>query len=357
MTRDAHVGSLGLGMFLPPEIRRNDWWSPEVVASWASAAPPPLPPASAAMTEGTARVLRALGEQAVDPFRGAVARHVMSNGMTALDMEEAAAREAITRSGIDPARIDLLLTHTVLPDVLLGNPAAELHHRLGLQKRCFAMPNDAAAHSFMMQFSLAEAMIASGRASCALLVQSAATSRMIDLHDSWAPLFGDGATAMVVGPVSAGRGTKASVHFADGRYNNTLVGSVPGGSWHDVGRGLVHVADPAMMRDVFLRTADVCKEAIDAALEAAGVAAAQIDFFSMYQGTPWLRPVLQQFAGLDKARSLETFAHTGYLFSATLPAGLYLAEQQGLISADDLVLVTGGGTGVTYGSLVLRWGA
>lgn len=356
MTQDVQVGCLGLGMFLPPEVRSNDWWSPEVVASWAPpAAPPPAPPAS--LTEGMARVLKALGEQAVDPFRGAVARHVMSSGMTALDMEEAAAREAITRSGIDPAKIDLVLTHTVLPDVLLGNQAAALHQRLGLQNRCFAMPNDAAAHSYMMQFSIAEAMIASGRATYALLVQSSATSRMVDWNDSWAPLFGDGATATVVGPVSEGRGIKASVHFTDGRFNKTLVGSVPGGTWHDEGRGLVHVEDTAMMREVFLRTADVCKQALDAALEAAGVAAAEIDFFAMYQGTPWLRPVVQKFAGLDNARSLETFAQTGYLFSATIPASIYLADKQGMLSADDLVLVTGGGTGLTYGSLVLRWGS
>lgn len=354
MNRTADIGILGLGLYLPPEIRRNDWWSAEVVATWAPAGPPPEPPA--AMSEGTERVLRALSQQAADPFRGAVERRVMSSGMTALDMEEAAAREAIERSRIDPHQIDLLLTHTVLPDELLTNPATELHHRLGLPRRCFAMPNDAAAYSFMMQLDIAQAMIACGRARHALLVQSSAVSRMVDYTDSWSPLFGDGATAVVVGPVSAGRGIKAAVHFADGRYNHTVVGSVPGGTWHAEGRGLIHVSDTTMMREVFLRTADICKEGIDAALSAGGVAAADIDFFAMYQGTPWLRPVVQEFAGLDRARSIETFAQTGVLFSAILPAGLYLAEQQHQLSPDDLVLLTGGGTGTTYGSAIMRWG-
>ncbi|MDB4963541.1 MAG: 3-oxoacyl-[acyl-carrier-protein] synthase [Myxococcales bacterium] len=356
MTSRADVGILGLGLYLPPEVRRNDWWPQKVVAGWSSAAGAMPPPPQGSMSEGTRRVLRALAQQDADPFQGAVERRVMTAGMSVLDMEEAAAREAIQRSGVDPSSIDLLLTHTVLPDYLLSNPATVLHHRLGLPKQCFAMPNDAAAYSFMMQLAVAEAMIASGRATCALLVQSCGASRMIDWHESRAPLFGDGATAVIVGRVSPGRGLRAAAHFADGRYPNTLIGSVPGGTWFDEGRGVIHVEDNAQMRDVFLRTADVCKEGIDAALAQARIGAAEIDFFAMYQGTPWLRQVVQDFAGLDKARSIETFATTGYLFSAILPAGLHFAEQANQLHDDDLVLLTGGGTGMTYGSIVLRWG-
>jgi 3-oxoacyl-[acyl-carrier-protein] synthase-3 len=218
------------------------------------------------------------------------------------------------------------------------------------------METDAAAYSFVMQLCLAEAMIAAGRARLALLVQACGASRLIDPADPTAPLFGDGATAVVVGPVSAGRGIRAAVHHADGRYPDTLVASVRGGGWSDPGRGLIHVADPGKMRELFLQTADVCKESIDAVLEATGLSAADIEFFAMYQGTPWLRRVVQRFVGLDHARSIDTFARTGYLFAAVLPAGLALAEQDGLLGPGDLVLATGGGTGMTFGSVVLRWG-
>jgi 3-oxoacyl-[acyl-carrier-protein] synthase-3 len=263
---------------------------------------------------------------------------------------------AITRAGVAVGEIDLLLTHTVMPDLLLGNAACQLHHRLGLPRRCFAMETDAAAYSFMMQLTLAEAMISSGRARVALLVQSCGASRFIDMADPLSPLFGDGATAVIVGRVSEGRGLRASVHHVDGRYPNTLVGSVRGGAWFDHGRGVIHVVDPAQMRAALMQTADACKESIDAVLAAAGHLASDVGVFAMYQGTPWLRRVVQDHVGLHQARSIDAFARTGYLFAAVLPAGLCLAERAGLLAEDDLVMATGGGSGMTFGSILMRWG-
>ena len=146
------------------------------------------------------------------------------------------------------------------------------------------------------------------------------------------------------------------MHFCDGRFPRTLIANVPGGCWYDEGRPTIHVEDTAQMRDVFLSTADVCRESVDAVLAATGKTTDAVDFFSMYQGTPWLRSVVQQHVGLSNARSIDTFAETGYLFAALLPTGMYYVQERGLLRDDDLVMVTGGGTGMTYGSMLLRWG-
>ncbi len=351
-----NVGILGVGTFLPPDVRTNDWWPASVVQGWmaqrATARPAPHQP----RTKGEALVGRAMSEQAYDPFQGAIERRVMPAGMTIFDMEEHAAREAIVRARVDPQAIDLVLTHTVVPDVLLGNPACILHQRLGLPRECLTMQADAATYSFMAQLTLAEAMIASGRARHALLVQSCGASRLIDPTDPISPLFGDGASAVVVGSVSAGRGILGSVHFTDGRYPRTLVASPRGRTWFDDGRSVLHVADPAQMHEVFLGTADVCKESVDQALARSGHAANEVDFFCVHQGTPWLRKVVQAHTGLEHARSIETFARTGYLFAAILPIGLRVAEDEGLLVAGKLAVITGGGPGQTFGAFVLRWG-
>jgi 3-oxoacyl-[acyl-carrier-protein] synthase-3 len=281
---------------------------------------------------------------------------VLPDGLTVRDLADRAARAALDRAGVAIGDVDLLLTHTVMPDALLANAATRLHHRLGLPRRCLALETDAAAYAFLVQLGLAEAMIRAGRARRALLVQASGPSRWIDSSAPTAPLFGDGATAVVVGPVSPGRGVLAAAHFADGRYPSTLVASVPGGSWADPGRATIHVEDPQQMRALFLETADVCKESIDAVLADAGCLPRDIQFFAMYQGTPWLRRVVQEHTGLAHARSIDSFARTGYLFAAVLPAGLALAEQDGQLAPGDLVLATGGGTGMTFGSIILRWG-
>jgi len=348
------VGIRGVALYLPPVVRSNDWWPRDVVAQWQSAtrAAPDRP-----LTAGEALVAAAMREQAADPFQGAVSRHVMPDGMTVLDMAEQAGLLALSRAGAARGDIDLLLTNTILPDVLMGNPACEIHHRLGLPRRCFALETSAATYSFLMQLSLAHAMIASGQARLALLVQCCAPSSSIDIDDPISPLFGDGASAAVVGRVSDGHGMLAAIHHCDGRFPDTLVASVRGGTWSDPGRGVIHVANPIQMRDVFLATADVCKEGIDAVLASSARTTTDVGFFAMHQGTPWIRRVVQRHAGLEHARSTDSFAQTGYLFACTVPAALALAERAGLLADDDLVLATSGGPGITFGSIAMQWGA
>jgi 3-oxoacyl-[acyl-carrier-protein] synthase-3 len=249
------------------------------------------------------------------------------------------------------------LTHTVVPDYLLGNPACDLHFRLGLSNRCFTMHVDAAAYSFVMQLAVAEAMIISGRARYALLVQSSVSSRVVALDTPGAPILGDGASAVVVGPVAGDRGILASVHYTDGSTPRTLIASVPGKRWYDEGRAVIHVDNAQQMQAVFLQIADVCKTSIDAVLAQAGARHADVKFLATHQGTPWLREVVQRHAGLEHAGSIDLFTRTGYIASAFVPASLVEARAAGMLCDGDLVVMTGGGTGMTYGAVALRWSA
>lgn len=348
------VGIRSVGLYLPPIVHHNDWWPSDVVMRWRSV--PPESPPDRPLNAGEARVAAALREHAGDAFGGVVTRHVMPDDMTVLDMAEQAARLAIARAGIAADDIDLLLTNTVVPDVLLGNPACQIQHRLGLPRRCFAMETAASTYSFLMQLTLAQAMISAGQAGVALLVQSCAASRCLDFEHPISPAFGDGATAAVVGRVSEGRGLLAAVHHSDGRFPNTLVAGTPGGTWSDPARGVIHVRDAVQMRDLFLTTADILKESIDAVLARAGLTTGDVGFFAMHQGTPWIRRVVQDHAGLGHARWIDTLSRIGYLFACIQPAALALGEQAGLLTDDDVVLAAGGGTGMTFGSVVMRWG-
>jgi len=352
------IGILGLGTFLPPIVRHNDWWPEDHVAVWreqrtaARAGFAALEPTS----DGMARVIAAMREVSDDPFRGTVARHVMPDDMSSHDMEEQAARTAIERAGIAPGAIDVVLVHSTVPDHLMTNAACVVHRRLGLPRACLALQTEASAYSFMHQLTLAEALIASGRARHALLVQSSATSRLIDPASPISPTFGDGATAAVVGPVSAGRGIIAHAHFADGDYARALAAGVPGAHWYDPGRVVLHVVDPIVERGVFLRTLDCAREAVSAVLERSRLTGREVDFFGVHQGTPWLRRLAQDHVGLGHARSVDTYARTAYLFAASIPLGLDLAQREGTLAPDNLVVLFGGGSGMTFGATTLRWG-
>lgn len=353
------VGILGLGTYLPPQIRTNAHWSAAVVAGWvraraaARAAAPPPPPAA---TVAIAKVLAAMAAQADDPFQGAVERRIVADDQEAIDLEEAAARDAIARAGVAASAIDLVMTHTPVPAYQLSNSACPLHHRLGLAPGALALEADAAGYSFLAQLALADGMIRSGAARFALLTQSSVASRLVAHDDPIAPLFGDGATAVVIGPVAPGRGVLATRHRTLGTLPATLIAAVPGRRWYDDGRAVLHLPDPAAMHQLLLDTVDRGHEVITAALAAAGLGPDQVDVFGVHQGSAWLRRVTQDHVGLTRARAVDTFAHTGHLFAASIPLDLRLAEDTGALAADDVVALFGGGTGMIYGSTILRWG-
>ncbi len=345
-------------MYAPPAVRRNDWWPGHVVARWIEerrSAPRPRRPSD--LTAGARRVLHAHVEQAADPFLGAVERRVLEPAKAILDMEERAARDALARARVDPAAVDLVLTHSVVMDHQLTNPACPLHERLGLSPACLAMHTEATAYTSLGQLALAEAAVVAGRARCALLVQSCTGTRIVERDDPSSVLLGDGATAMVVGPVPAGRGVLSSVHYTEGRYPAGLIMSVRGGRWYDEGVPRVHVGDPGQLHASQLRIADSCAEAVLGALQRSGHALADVDFLCVFQGTPWLQRVVYEHLGVRHLQPLEIFSRFGYLSSAMIPAALFVAEREGRLAGGDLAVVVGGGTGMTYGATVLRWGA
>src|SRR5689334_19837215 len=119
---DRTIGLLGIATYLPPRIRGNDWWPADTVERWLAArraAAPGPPPADP--TPAMQRVIAAMAQHAFDPFGGVTERRVLADDQSALDMEVAAAAQAIANAGVAPDEIDLLLTHSATPDYLMSN--------------------------------------------------------------------------------------------------------------------------------------------------------------------------------------------------------------------------------------------
>lgn len=352
------VGIRAIGMYEPPIVRQNDWWPSDLVRQWVSErTSQPIPLLPSGSTPGEQRIFEAMVDQASDPFLRTVERRVVPAKLSILDIQEMAARDAISRARVDPAEIDLMLCHTIVHDHQLANPACPLHERLGLAPRCLALHTEATAYTSLAQIALAEASIAAGRSRCALLVQSTIATRLIDQRNPSSVLVGDGATAIVLAPVEAGRGILGTVHFTEGRYPNGLVMSVPGRNWYDDGPALIHIADPHQLFTAELRIADICAEAVNAVLEQTGYKLTDIDFLCVLHGTPWLQRVVYEELGVQHIQPFDVFQRFGYLSSATIPATLFRAAQAGKLPDNALVVLVGGGTGMTYGATALRWTA
>ncbi|HEX8790902.1 MAG TPA: 3-oxoacyl-[acyl-carrier-protein] synthase III C-terminal domain-containing protein [Polyangiaceae bacterium] len=354
------VGIVGVGAYLPTEVRRNTHWPAEVVAGWrdrmATRATDPDGAAGAPPSAGVRRTLAAMAEYADDPFRGAVERRVMASDMTAEDMEAAAARDAIARAGLRPDDIDAIFLQSRVPEHLNVNSACSTHRLLGLPQRCLAMQTNLACNGFPTHFTLAQAMITTGQARHVLSVHSSAFTRIARMEEPESAWMGDGASAAVIGPVADGRGLLAASHRTDGSSCEAVVFGVPGKRWWEDGRIQLWAPNRAHTRKMFMTLVDRAADTLASTLAAAGKTAVDVDFYASHQGTAWFTRATAEHAGLERAKTLVTFPSFGNMASVNVPFILAMAEREGMLRDDAIVATFSGGAGETWSSLVLRWG-
>jgi 3-oxoacyl-[acyl-carrier-protein] synthase-3 len=353
------IGILGVGTYLPDQVRRNDYWDAETIAAWRERAARRLERIreqfGTNLTEGTRLVKEALEAIALDPFQGGIERRVMDAGMSASQMEASAARVAIARAGIDPQDIGIVLSNSLCVDYVNSPTACAVHAQLGLRPNCIAMNVDAVCNSFIMQLMVARGLLADGRERYALLTQSSAITRITpsgDQHDAW---MGDGAGAVVVGAVPDGKGILGYAHRVDGTLNRALILGVPGKRWFDDGAVIAHSEDHAANFNMVEKIADRARDVLLEALAQAKLEPENVDFYACHQAFLWLRRLTQQHAGLKNARWVDTFERMGTISSANLPLVLSLAERDGLLRDNDVVACFQGGTGMTWSAMMMRW--
>jgi 3-oxoacyl-[acyl-carrier-protein] synthase III len=355
-----NIGIHSVGIYLPELIRRNDYWPAPLVEKWRAKAAARLARTDEAFggetNAGTRLALAELRKLGDDPFQGLEERRVMPDGMTAADMETAAARDAIARAGIDPAEIDLVLSYTMIPDYINVPTACVVHANLKLRDQVLSMGVDAVCNSFIMQLTFAEAMIRSGRARWALLTQSSAITRMPGSGEHYDTWWGDAGTAVIVGPVGDGAGIGAVSHYTDGKLHKALVAGVPGKRWFDMGEVIAYSEDHRANFDMIANIAERSKQVLHDCFAAAGVTAADIDFYACHQAFLWLRDATQRYVGMTNARWVDSFKWAGTVSAANLPLVLGTGEREGKLRPGDQVALFQGGTGMTWSGMTLKWG-
>lgn len=356
MVRNVSIHSVGI--YLPPTIRENEHWSPETVAGWGGEkkGPPSKGPATPSSSPKTASQLAAWevrGKLHDDPFQGARRRRLADPEMTESQMQVLAARDAVTRAGISVSDIQLCLTASSVPDHLTAPDVCLVHRELELPRDVLSLQIDNACASFVQQLQVAAAMLRPGR--FALLTQGCLGSKLCPPLASHAPWFGDGATAVVVGPCEPGEGLLGFANATDGSTHEALVTGVPGGTWRDEGTPYFHIHNRAAGAQMLGNACAWGKEVTEAARLDAGVKVQDITFFACHQGQAWLREAVQGFAGLEHARTLDTFAEYASLACANIPLILRLAEDAGDLGPGDVVQAFTGGVGETFASAVFRW--
>jgi 3-oxoacyl-[acyl-carrier-protein] synthase-3 len=266
------------------------------------------------------------------------------------DLALPAARQALERAGADPAEIDVIIVATVTPDMMFPTTSALLADMLGA--------SDAAAYDLLagctgFVYALAQAygLITSGLSRKALVVGGDVLSKILDWSDrSTLVLFGDGAGAVVMERVDSG-GFRGFELGADGGGGQHLWLPGSGSRRFEDPDGLVKMNG----REVFKFATRVMVTSAEALLDEVGVSVDEIDVYVPHQANVRIIDHAARKLGIDRERIVINVDKYGNTSSGSIPLALADAATDGRLEPGKLVLMTGMGAGLTWGSALMEW--
>lgn len=270
-------------------------------------------------------------------------RRIASDDINTSDMAFFAAQDALQESNVKAEDIDMILVATVTPDTPFPSVSCMIQDRLGATKAA-AMDISAACSGFMYGVVTAKQFIETNAYKNILVVGVEKLSKITDWSDrNTCVLFGDGAGAAVVGPVSEGKGILSFELGADGSGGKELYQNDED---HLIMNG----------REVFKFAVRQMPDSSVNVVEKAGYHKEDVDYLVPHQANIRIMEAAREKLGISEEKMATSIKRYGNNSSASIPIALSEGVNSGKIKDDDLVVLVGFGGGLTWGAIALRWG-
>jgi 3-oxoacyl-[acyl-carrier-protein] synthase III len=277
-------------------------------------------------------------------------RRIAADDEALTDIAMPAARGALADAGVEPAEIDLLICATVTPDMMFPTSSALLADALGMPQAA-AYDLLAGCTGFVYAIAQAYGMLASGLSRRALVVGGDVLSKILDWDDrSTLVLFGDGAGAVVLEPVERG-GFLGFELGADGGGGENL--------WLP-GSGSRRFEDPDSYvkmngREVFKFATRIMVYSAEQILAECGKTVDDVDVYIPHQANKRIIDYAAGKLGIALEKTVVNVDRFGNTSSGSIPLALEDARSEGRLQDGALVLMTGMGAGLTWGSALIEW--
>jgi 3-oxoacyl-[acyl-carrier-protein] synthase-3 len=285
-------------------------------------------------------------------------RRIAAEGEALSDLALPASREALEQAGVDPVTVDLVIVATVTPDMAFPSAGAIIADELGAPDAA-AYDLSAGCTGFMYAVAQGYGMVAAGLARRALVVGGDVLSKILDWTDRrTAVLFGDGAGAVVLERVSEG-GFLGFELGADGSGGPQLF--IPAGGSREPASAET-IADRRHFvqmngREVFKFATRVLVSSAQKVLAECGKTVDDVDVYIPHQANIRIIDHAAEKLGIPKDKIVINVDRYGNTSSGSIPLALADAQADGRLRDGALVLMTGMGAGLTWGSGLIEWTA
>jgi len=277
-------------------------------------------------------------------------RRIASDEEALSDLALPAARDALAQAGLAGSDVDLIIVATVTPDMAFPSTSAIVADAIGATDAA-AYDLSAGCTGFMYAIAQAYGMLAGGLAHRALVIGGDVLSKILDWTDrSTVVLFGDGAGAVVLEAVPQ-QGFLGFELGADGAGGANL--------WLP-GSGSRKFEDPDRFvkmngREVFKFATRILVQSAEDLLAECEVSIDDVDVYIPHQANMRIIDHATRKLGVPSDRVVINVDRYGNTSSGSIPLAMADAVADGRIAPGKLVLMTGMGAGLTWGSALMRW--
>jgi 3-oxoacyl-[acyl-carrier-protein] synthase-3 len=282
-------------------------------------------------------------------------RHVLPHQATSDLCHEAAVR-CVDNAGVDPKDIDLLVLATFTPDMAFPSTACLVQDRLKLI--CPAIEVEAACAGFMYALITGAAYVLSGASDLALIIGGDANSRVVNPSDlKTYPLFGDGAGAVLLARGRPDQGLISYSLGADGGGADLLsrpaCGSRLPPTPEVLAKGLhfMHMDGRAVFR---WAVAILC-DTIQDVLQASNLRPNDVDLYIPHQANVRIINAAIDVLHIPRSRLFNNLDRYGNTSAGSIPLALDEAVSEGRVKPGNLIVLSGFGAGLAWGTAVMRW--
>jgi 3-oxoacyl-[acyl-carrier-protein] synthase-3 len=277
-------------------------------------------------------------------------RRIASDDEALSDLALPAARDALSQAGLAGSDVDLIIVATVTPDMAFPSTSAIVADAIGATD-AGAYDLSAGCTGFMYALAQAYAMLAGGLARRALVIGGDVLSKILDWTDrSTLVLFGDGAGAVVL-EAAPSQGFLGFELGADGAGGANL--------WLP-GSGSRKFEDPDRFvkmngREVFKFATRILVQSAEDILAECEVSIDDVDVYIPHQANMRIIDHATRKLGVPSDRVVINVDRYGNTSSGSIPLAMADAVADGRLAPGKLVLMTGMGAGLTWGSALMRW--
>lgn len=270
-------------------------------------------------------------------------------------MAAEAAKKLLEKKNLSPLDIELIIVATVTPDHQYPATANIVSDMIGATN-AWGFDIQAACSSFIYALTTATKFIETGTHKKILVIGSDKMSSIVDYTDrKTSILFGDGAGAVLLEPITDGTGILDSKMYSDGSGKKYLYQPAGGSLFPPTietianKQHFVEMDGQAVFKVAVIKMADVAAEM----MERNNLKAEDVAFLVPHQANKRIIDATANRMGISMDKVMLNIQKYGNTTSATLP--LCLAEWEHLLKKGDNLVLTTFGAGFTWGGIYLKW--